>query len=189
MHRTLEPEPIKLTYADFAALPEDGKRYEILDGDLYVSPSPQTDHQRVIARFFRLLSNHVDRHELGEVFIAPYDVLLGEHDIVEPDIIFVSKAKLGIVKKEHIEGIPDLLIEIVSPSRPEYDLRDKRNQYARCGVPWYWIVNPQERWVKELQLSGAAYQETAHCAGDDVFEPKLFPGLRIELSRIWKGLD
>ena len=119
------------------------------------------------------------------MFIAPFDVLLAEHDIVEPDLIFVATARETIVTDKHIRGIPDLLIEIVSPSRPAYDLRDKRAVYARCGVPWYWLVEPAERRLTELELKGDAYRVSAESTGDSTFQSGLFTELSIDLARLW----
>lgn len=185
MHDRLVAEPIRLNYHDFCALPDDGKRYEILDGDLYMSPSPRTVHQRVLVRLGRLLSDHVDGKRLGEVFFAPFDVILSDNDIVEPDLIFVTDANRSIITEDNIRGAPDLLIEVLSRTRPELDTRDKRAIYARCGVPFYWIVDPHKRRVVELQLVEKAYATVAELSEKDTFKPRLFPELTIPLQRIW----
>jgi len=185
MSETLAPNVIRLNYRDYCALPEDGRRYEILDGDLFMSPAPGVNHQRILMRLARILADHVDAAGLGEVFIAPLDILLGEHDIVQPDIVFVATANQVVVTEKHIRGVPDLLVEITSPSRPELDTRDKRVVYARCGVPCYWIVDPSERRVSELKLAGGGYVAASEPAGDTIFRPALFPGLAVDLSRLW----
>lgn len=185
MRPGLAAEPTRLNYSDFCALPDDGRRYEILDGNLYMSPSPQTSHQRVLRQLGYCLHAHVEKHELGEVFLAPYDVVLGDNDIVEPDIIFVGHANREIIQKENIRGIPDLVVEILSPTRPTFDTLDKRNVYARCGVPYYWLVDPQHQRLTELQLAEKAYNVLAELTGPAVFQPRLFPGLDIDLARVW----
>ena len=185
MPEPLVAEPIRLTYEDFLALPDDGKRYEILDGDLYMSPSPRTLHQRLLLRLAIILGEHVRCKGLGEVFIAPFDVVLGDNDIVEPDIVFVSEANRSIITEENIRGVPDLLVEVLSPTRPQYDLKNKRAVYARCGVPFYWIVDPEGRRLTELQLLDRAYAIVGELAGKPTFEPRLFPGLGIDLERLW----
>src|SRR4051812_2307012 len=129
MHTQMTAEPIRLTYEDFCALPEDGRRYEILDGDLYVSPAPIPLHQRLIFKLAIALHKHVDQNLLGEIFISPLDVLLSEHDIVEPDLIFIAKNSKAIVTDKNIQGPPDLLVEVLSPSNAIRDTRDKRNIY------------------------------------------------------------
>jgi len=186
MHTTLVPEPIKLTYQDFCALPDDGRRYEILGGDLYMSPSPEEPHQNVAGNLFSILREHVRRHKLGKVYPAPFDVLLDEHNVVEPDIIFVSNARRSIITRKNIQGSPDLLVEILSPFSGNRDLRDKRSLYARCGVPFYWIVDPEARTLLELQLVDNAYATVALHGSDATFRPSLFPELAIDLTTLWE---
>ena len=186
MHTTLVPEPIKLTYQDFCALPDDGRRYEILDGDLYMSPSPEEPHQNVVGNLFAILREHVRRNKLGKVYVAPFDVLLDEHNIVEPDIIFVSNAKRSILTRKNIKGAPDLLVEALSPFSGERDLRDKRSLYARCGVEWYWIVDPEKKTVLELRLIERAYAVASDTKDPGPFTPALFLGLRIDLPELWE---
>ena len=106
MHIQMTAEPIVLTYDDFCALPDDGRRYEILDGDLYMSPAPIPFHQRVSANLNDILRQHVRRNSLGQVFYAPVDVLLSEHNIVEPDLVYISKANIGILTDKNIKGHP-----------------------------------------------------------------------------------
>jgi len=181
----LVPQPIRLTYDDFCALPDDGRRYEILDGDLYMSPAPVTLHQIAVGKLYRKLGDFVEDCRLGIVFVAPYDVILGKHDVVEPDLVFVSTARRSIITSKNIQGAPDLLIEVLSPSTADRDTRDKRNIYARCGVPFYWIVDPDRRSVLELQLVGSAYAPVAELTSPATFKPTLFPGLAIELESLW----
>jgi Uma2 family endonuclease len=186
MHdQMLVGEPVRLTYADFCALPEDGRRYEILDGDLYMSPSVVPLHQRIGFRLARLIDDHVAKRKLGEVFVAPLDVLLSEHDVVEPDVVYVSRERASIVGAANIRGIPDLLVEVLSPGTAERDRTDKRNIYARCGVPFYWIVDPDQRTLVELQLAGKAYATVAEVPAGGTFGPRLFPELKIQLNELW----
>jgi len=186
MHIQMTAEPIVLTYDDFCALPDDGRRYEILDGDLYMSPAPIPFHQRVSANLNDILRQHVRRNSLGQVFYAPVDVLLSEHNIVEPDLVYISKANIGILTDKNIKGPPDLLVEILSPSSAVRDTRDKRNIYARCGVPWYWIVDAERRSLIELERQDNAYLVTAELSSDTTFLPRLFPSLAIPLSSLWE---
>jgi Uma2 family endonuclease len=119
----------------------------------------------------------VERDGLGEVFVAPYDVLLGEHDIVEPDLVFVSTQRASII---------NLLIEVLSPLRPEYDTQKKRARYAASGVPWYWIVDPERPCVTELRLSSGDYEAAPETVGSGTFVSRLFPTLSIPLAPLWK---
>jgi Uma2 family endonuclease len=186
MQTTLVPEPIRLTYDDFCALPDDGRRYEILDGDLYMSLSPETPHQDIVGNLFAILHQHIRGQKLGRVFVAPLDVLLDEHNIVEPDLIFVSTERRAIITRKNIQGAPDLLVEVLSPSTSKRDLRDKRNVYARSGVRFYWIIDPDEHTLLELQLSGNAYSAIATHKQGATIRPMLFPDLSLDLDSLWE---
>ncbi len=186
MHDRLVAEPIKLTYEDFCALPDDGRRYEILGGDLYISPLPEEPHQNVVLNLGAILREHVRRNGLGKVYVAPFDVVLGENDIVEPDVIFVSTIRRPKLVKGRIRGAPDLLVEVLSPSSVNRDSRDKRNLYARCGVDWYWIIDPERQTVVELRLIDNAYAVVSETNDPGPFCPELFPGLRIDLPELWE---
>ncbi len=186
MHTTMNPEPIRLTYADYCALPEDGRRYEILDGDLDMSPAPLTTPQRVSRNLSNVLVDEVHAKGLGEILTAPYDVVLGEHCVVQPDIIFVANENARIITPKNIQGSPDLLIEVLSPTSIERDTRDKRNIYARCGVKHYWMVDPAARTVTELALVEKAYAVVKVTGGQEAFRPALFPGLDVPPSELWE---
>lgn len=186
MHRMLTTPVAKLTYRDYRALPDDRIRYEILNGVLRMNPSPAPLHQRVSAKLQFLLTAHIERHKLGELFNAPIDVLLGKHDIVVPDLVFVSRARAAIIGDKYLKGPPDLLVEILSPSSTVRDRRVKRDVYARAGVPFYWIVNPTGRTVLELELSAEQYEVAAEVSGNALWRPRLFPKLRMKLGMLWK---
>ena len=126
----------KLTYADYAKLPE-GAPYQLIDGELVLSPSPTIYHQRISMRLGRALSLFVEAHGLGEVLAAPMDVCLSETNTFQPDLLFVSNARASIVGGPYVEGAPDLVVEILSPSTAYYDLRKKKQVYAASGVGEY----------------------------------------------------
>jgi len=134
---------VKLTYEDFAAIPDDGLCHEIIDGEHYVNPSPNLRHQLISIRLSSALFSFVSEHRLGHVYTAPLDTLLSQHDIVNPDIIFVSNANAHVLTAPNIKGVPDLLIEILSSNR-DYDRKKKYRLYERVGVQEYWIVDPFE---------------------------------------------
>lgn len=185
MHRQLNDGPTLLTYKDYQRLPDDGRRYEVLAGELLMSPSPQTLHQRVLLNLGFELHAHVRRRKLGEIFLAPYDVVLTTHDIVSPDLIFVANANRSIVTAKNIRGIPDLLIEIVSPNRPALDTRRKKSTYERCGVPNYWILDPVKQSLIEYVLADGAYRARIEKSVTAVLTPLIFPKLKLQLDRIW----
>lgn len=172
----------KLTYEDFLLLPDDGRRHEIIDGEHYVNPSPNTRHQMVSMRLSFALYAHVSEHQLGHVFTAPYDVVLGEHDIVEPDLIYVSNARGHVITRKNIEGAPDLLVEILSPSKPEYDTRLKFKTYERYGVAEYWIVDPDAGAISVFRHSGTSYVRAE--AADPLTTP-LLPGFTLPLRTLF----
>ena len=185
MHDKLTPERIRLNYRDYCALPEDGKRYEILDGELHVSPSPKPLHQDVVGAVFEMLRGNVRQHALGRVFVAPLDVLLTEEDIVQPDVIYVARANASIITADNIRGVPDLLVEVLSQTHPELDTRDKRQVYARCGVPFYWLVDPWKKTLTELQLVERDYATVIQCGAGGTFVPQLLADLTIEMESLW----
>jgi Uma2 family endonuclease len=136
------------TYEEFARLPEDGNRYEVIAGELFVTPPPDTSHQEASARLFlRLRGFATEQHGLGKVLFAPVAVLLSEGDYLEPDIICLRRDHEHFRTRRAIEGPPDLVIEILSPATARQDRGIKRERYARFGVPEYWIVDPERRRV------------------------------------------
>lgn len=143
---------VVLNYADYAALPNDGRRYEIHDGELSVTPSPGTRHQRIVGRLFVAIHAHVEERRIGEVFVAPYDVILSDTSIVQPDIVYVAPGRAGALTERGIEGAPTLVVETLSPSTVQVDRHTKLQLYARHGVPYYWIVDPDARSVEAYVL-------------------------------------
>jgi Uma2 family endonuclease len=141
------------TYAEFARLPDDGNRYEVIAGELCVTPPPETPHQVASGRFFIELSLFATReHTLGEVLYAPVAVLLGEGDYLEPDIVFLLNEHKHYRTRRGIEGPPDLVIEILSPSTARQDRGVKRERYAHYGVSEYWIIDADRRRVEVYRL-------------------------------------
>jgi len=175
---------IGLTYDDLRRIPTDRNRYELMEGELFVSPAPNTEHQRKAFRLSRVLADHVERNGLGEVFIAPFDVVLDASTVLEPDIVFVSKARQAIVKAGCIEGAPDLVVEVLSDSSRTIDRFVKRDRYAEFGVPEYWLLDPFELRVEILRLEGRKYRVAAAFGPADTLESPTFPGLRLPLSSL-----
>ena len=140
----------KLDYEDYARLPDDGKRYEILDGELYVTPAPSPLHQRVSKRLQRKLEDYFEARGLGEVFNAPIDMILGRHDIAQPDILVVTDP--GQISGRGIEGAPLLVVEVLSPSTRRHDRQVKMARYASLAVPHYWIVDPEAHRIECYRL-------------------------------------
>ncbi len=140
-----------LTYRDYEALPADGRRYELHEGELSVTPAPGTQHQRVVGRLYRLLSQHAEARGLGEVLVAPVDCVLSDTTVVQPDIVYVESSRSSLVSARGIEGPPTLVVEVLSPSTAQLDRGTKLQLYARHGVPYYWIVELEGQRVRSLR--------------------------------------
>src|SRR3989338_466184 len=176
---------IVLTYEDYCALPDDGRRYEILDGELSMRPSRSVAHQRFAANLLVSLKPFVTARGLGEVFIAPFDVILEETSVVVPDLLFVALARSGIVTDRGVRGAPDLIVEILSPGTARRDRVEKAKLYVRHGVRQYWLADPETRVLEVYELGEGQYRRAASLADDDTFSPSLFPGLTIPLASLW----
>lgn len=174
-----------LTYADYAALPNDGKRYELLDGELVVTAAPSRNHQRVVLTLASSLDAHVRAHNLGEVDIAPFDVILSDPNVVQPDIIFVATDRLASFSNRGLEGAPTLVVEVLSPSTARVDRNTKLQIYARHGAPYYWIVDPEARTIDVYLLLEASYRAPERFVADRLVDLPPFPGLRLDPLVIW----
>jgi Uma2 family endonuclease len=151
------PGRVRWTYAEFARLPSEGsKRYEIIDDELVVTPSPSTRHQRVVVRLISALHSFVVAHDLGEVLPKPVDVLFAEGDYFEPDLVFVAKEHAHLISDRGIEGPPDLVVEILSPSTAGRDRGIKLERYRLFGVPEYWVVDPDAGAIEVWDLAAGA---------------------------------
>lgn len=171
-----------LTFADIADLPDDGTRHELIWGELYLTSAPNTNHQRALGRLFRLISDFVDRHELGEAFVAPYDVHFDEFNVVEPDILVVGSVGSAMVTKAGVKGAPSLCVEVLSPGTRAMDFVKKHVLYARFGVPEYWIVDPEHERITVHQLVDGNY--VALESADGIGRSHVFPGLEVDPSGI-----
>ena len=155
------------TYAEFARLPsEGGVRNEILAGELFVTPAPALRHQRVVTKLATLLAQFVHDHTSGEVFVGPVDVLFGEGDYVEPDLVFVARGREALLTDRGIEGPPDLVVEVLSPATEARDRGTKLRRYRHFGVGEYWIVDPDARTVEIWKLAAGA-EEPLVVGGED----------------------
>jgi len=142
---------LMFNYEDYCLLPED-KRVELIGGDFYLVPSPSVIHQRVAARIVDVLRSFVAGRKLGEVFYAPLDVVLTPYDVVQPDIMFISNDRTHLVTEENIQGPPDLIVEILSPSTSARDRTIKKKLYARSGVRELWLVNTAAQVIEVFDL-------------------------------------
>jgi Uma2 family endonuclease len=186
MSRIVPRKPVPFTYRDYAALPDDGKRHELIEGEFYVTPSPNTLHQTVSRRLLRILMEQLEDPGIAQVFDAPTDVILDDTTCVVPDIVVVRNTRSSIITKRAVEGVPDLIIEILSPSHPGNDKFLKRSTYARFAIPEYWIVDP-DGWVTVLR-SGATdkYDLEARFDRASTLTSEEFPEISIPLAQIFR---
>jgi Uma2 family endonuclease len=181
-------EGVKLTYDDFLLFPDDGKRHELIDGEHYVTPSPNVKHQRVSMNLVRAMLSYLDAHPVGEIFSAPLDIVLSPHDVVEPDLFYVSHERAGqVLTPANARGAPELVIEIASKGTRKRDETIKRRLYEREGVAEYWVVDPEVDAVRVYRRAGDRFDRAVEltCERNDVLTTPLLPGLEMMLTRIF----
>jgi len=177
------------TYAEYCLLPEDAPRYEILEGVGYLTPAPGGRHHKVSINLELCLHQHVRARGLGEVCHAPYDVVLSETDVVQPDIFFVSSARIGIVRDRGVFGAPDLVVEILSPSNAWRDLQQKLLLYQRHGVREYWIVDIESRTVDAWTSRETPLDIRRVAGAGGTIESSVLPGFMMTLAEVFAGVD
>ena len=179
---------VRLSYADLLALPADGMRHELIAGEHLTSPAPSLRHQVVLRNLFSALHDFVRPRALGEVFFAPVDVVLTTQDVVEPDLLYVRRERLGILEERCVRGAPDLTVEVTSPWTRGTDLGRKRRAYRELGIGEYWIVDPTPQTIEVLR--GSDWSEPAERlrrgSGPQTFASPLLPGLVLTLDQIFE---
>lgn len=177
-----------VTYDDLLEMHDDGMRREVLGGELIVTPAPTANHQRVLGRLYRIVDDFAREHG-GEVFLAPFDVLLGHYNVVQPDLVYVSAQRSPVPGDHHAIGyLPDLVVEVISPGTGGIDRVRKMALYASSGVPEYWIADPMRKTFVINLLQGEEYV-AAVPDEDGVVTSSVLPGLRIDVARLFSGLD
>jgi Uma2 family endonuclease len=183
MAAAVEQQPRRWTYEEYYRLNDD-QRYEIIEGNLLMAPAPDTWHQSWSRELFRLLDLHVRKSKLGQVFFAPIDIVFDQENTAQPDLVFVSAANAGIIQRRAIFGVPDLLVEIISPSSVRRDRYVKRELYARFGVKEYWIADPANKALEILTFKQDRYE--LHCIAEErgKLTSLILPGLEFDLPEI-----
>ncbi len=183
MASVLEKQAKHWTYEEYYQLGDD-QRYEIIEGELLMAPAPDTWHQNWILELVAILREHVRKYKLGRVFVSPVDVVFDPENTVQPDIVLVTAANARIIQRQAIFGVPDLLVELVSPSSVRRDRYDKKSLYARFGVKEYWIGDPANQALEILTLKEGAYE--LHCCAEKKgkLTSLVLPGLEFDLSEI-----
>jgi len=175
----------KLTHADLLALPEDNLRREIIDGEMFVTPSPIANHQTILLNLAMGFRDYLKRRPIGKVFVAPLDVIFSDYDVLQPDLLFVLNERAEIVK-DWIRGAPDLAVEILSPTTEGRDRGIKLKAYARFGVKEYWVVGPVARTVEVHRLTPEGYELAKTFALDDTLTSSLLPGFNLDVASIFR---
>jgi Uma2 family endonuclease len=178
---------VKLTYDDFVHFPDDGKRHELIDGEHYVTPSPNTKHQAIVFNLAGLLWMYLRKNKVGIAFGSPLDVVFSDFDVVEPDLLFVSNARRKVLTPKNIQGAPDLVVEVGSPGTRRRDELIKHQLYERFGVSEYWVVDPDIDVIKVYRLADGNYTRVSELTlrGNDVLTTPLLPGLVLPLVEIF----
>lgn len=171
------------TYADYCKIPPDRYRHELIDGRHFVSPAPSSYHQKLSLRLAGEFLERVERPGLGEVFAAPFDVHLARGTVVQPDLVVVTKKNRSLVGEAKLAGVPDLLVEILSPSRRDYDCRIKRKKYERAGVRELWIVDPEVPCIEQYVMRAGTYGRAVVCT--ESIRLRVLRGVEFVLKRIW----
>jgi Uma2 family endonuclease len=183
------PANIPYTYDDYRTLPDDGRRYELIEGDLFVSPATAPWHQTVSRRLQYALMTLLELPGIAEVFDAPCDVILSSTTVVQPDIIMLRRDRQHLISRRAIEGVPNVVVEILSPSTAERDQYIKRAAYARFGVPEYWVVDPELGYVELHRLEGAGYRLEARFDRASTLRSPELPEVSIPLAPVFTRRD
>ena len=184
------PAPSRWTYADYLELPDDGNLYEVIEGELFMTPAPGTKHQLVSGELEFALQAFVKSQNLGLVLSAPCDVLLEPGGTpVEPDIFFISRSRLNILTSQNVQGPPDLIVEIISPSNPEHDRDRKFKLYQESRVAEYWIVDPEVQTIEVFLLQQEAYILHGRFGAGQAATSSVLKGFRVDVDEIFSGVD
>lgn len=176
---------IKFTVSDYMTAPND-KRYQLMDGEMILAPSPTSRHQAISRSLFAALYQFVAQGRFGQVWYAPLDVVLSEHDVFQPDLLFVSNERSNIIAEANIQGAPDLVVEVLSPASASYDRGYKRTLYSRSGVREYWLVDPDTETVEVLTLGDQGLVPLATYRRGDTLVSPLLAGLALDLEQIFR---
>jgi Uma2 family endonuclease len=180
------PDQGEWTYEDWLKLPDDGYRYEVINGELFMSPPPSARHQRVLMRLVDHLLAFLRLHAVGEVIVAPVGVRLPNQPVpLQPDIIFVQSERLAIIGEDYIEGAPDLVIEILSPSNWLYDRREKMQVYQEAGIAEYWIVDPRAQTIDIQVLEQGTYLLVGQYGMGEVAPSRAIAGFEVPVEHVF----
>jgi Uma2 family endonuclease len=178
------PVDTRLTYDDLCLLPEDGKRREIIEGELFVTPASRRLHQRIVTRLTHFLSAFLDDHPLGEVYVSPFDVVFSPFDVVEPDLVYFSKARESVLTEMNAQGAPDLVVEVLSETTEKTDRTFKLKLYGKFGVQEYWIIDPDGPSGDIYRRGEEGLTLVAKLSATDALTSPMLPGFSVPLLKL-----
>ena len=185
--RVWPPEQGEWTYEDWLRLPNDGRRYEVLNGELYMTPPPSIGHQIAVTKLSVRMHSWVEQKGLGIVLVSPVSVRLPKQPVpVQPDVVFVRAERRDIIGEDYVEGVPDLVVEVLSPSNWLYDRREKMQAYEQAGVPEYWIVDYRARTVEVRALEAKTYTLLDEFGIGDVARSTVVSGFEISVDDLFE---
>jgi Uma2 family endonuclease len=176
---------IVLTYEDYAALPDDGKRYELHEGELSVTAAPGPRHQLIIGNLYFILRPHVQASGRGQLFLSPLDCIMSDITVVQPDLVYVDETRRRLLSERALEGTPTLAVEVLSPWTRHIDRRRKMMLYAKHAVDWYWIADGDALTIDAYRLEGDGYGLAARLEGPTPRALPPFPDLPLDPAAIW----
>lgn len=180
------PDECKFTYDDYALIPNDGKRHEIINGVHYVNAAPNSYHQLILGRLFIQLNAKIADLKHGIVFLSPFDVQLDSYSVIQPDITVILNDRRPFLTKAKLDGAPSLVIEILSPSNPNHDRETKRKLYQQHSIPEFWLVDPEKEVVEQLVLIDGAYCPTANDASHPSITLSLLPDVSVNITGLFE---
>ena len=180
---------IRFTADDYRTLPETGPRYQLIDGDLvHMSPAPSDEHQSTVLTLASAMLQHVRDNPVGRVFVSPFDVYLGDHDVVQPDVLFVAQARVERIARDGVHGAPDLVVEVLSPSTRDLDLGAKKVLYARHGVIEYWVIDLDDQTLSIYRLDEDVTTPKLRLERDATLTSDVVPGFTLPLEELFGRL-
>jgi len=176
----------RLTAEDYRSMPDDGRRYQLIDGELHMAPAPNSYHQEIVWNLSRILGRYIDAHPIGRIYPAPYDVYLSEGDVVQPDLLFLANARKNLRQEDGLHGAPDLVIEVLSISTSQLDKKMKRAIYARTGVKEMWLVDPILLQIHLYDFARDPAKAVRLVEDDETFGSALLSGLTVSAADVFE---
>lgn len=181
----MAPQTKSLTYDDYRTLPDDGKQYELIGGELLMSPSPTYFHQVISRNLFKVLDQHVAENKLGEILYAPFDVVLSMRDVVQPDLMYVSRERADIIAENNVVEVPDVVIEILSEATETSDRIRKKTLYETYGASAYWIVDPGDKTIDQFILQGETFRLNGTFGPSQQLTSPVIEGLTVPVEHVF----